>query len=70
MVMEESGKAAISSKLMWLGAAATMVGAAQGLDWISLLGSQKGGWIVSGLGLATMVLRIFTTKPIDGVVKS
>lgn len=66
----ETGKSAVSSKLMWLGAAATMVGAAQGLDWISLVGSQRGGWIVSGLGIATMLLRMVTDKSISGVIKS
>lgn len=66
----ETSKSAVSSKLMWLGAAATVVGSLQGLDWVSLLGSTKAGWVVMGLGVATMLLRAITDKPITGVIKS
>lgn len=60
----------MSSKLMWLGALTTVLGAAQTLDWINLLGSQRGGYVVAGIGVATMVLRAVTAQPITGVVKS
>lgn len=66
----ETGKSVVSSKLMWLGAAATVVGSLQSLDWVSLLGSTKAGWVVMGLGVATMLLRAITDKPITGVIKS
>lgn len=66
----EAGKSAIASKTMWFGAAVTMLGAAQTLDWVSLLGSQKAGLVVSGIGIATMILRMITEKPVTGVVKS
>jgi hypothetical protein len=43
-----------------------VVGAQQGLDWISLLpgNSQAAGWIVTGLGVAMMILRTITTTPV------
>jgi hypothetical protein len=47
-------------------AAISIVGALQGLDWVSLLpgNSQAAGWVVTGLGIAMMVLRTITTTPV------
>jgi hypothetical protein len=47
-------------------AAIAIVGALQGLDWVSLLpgNSQAAGWVVTGLGIAMMVLRTITTTPV------
>lgn len=41
-----------------------VVGALQTFDWVNLLGTQKAGMVVMGIGLITGVLRYFTTTPI------
>jgi hypothetical protein len=47
-------------------ASIAVIGALQGLDWVSLLpgNSQAAGWVVTGLGIAMMVLRTITTTPV------
>jgi hypothetical protein len=47
-------------------ASIAVIGALQGLDWVSLLpgNSQSAGWVVTGLGIAMMVLRTITTTPV------
>jgi len=50
-----------------LGIAVLIVGALQAVevvDWVELVGEQTAGTVVSGLGLAMIVLRYFTTTPI------
>jgi hypothetical protein len=49
-----------------ISAAIAVVGALQGLDWISLLPAnpRAAGWAVTVLGIAMMVLRAITTTPV------
>lgn len=53
-----------------LGLAVTILGALQGVDlvdWTELLGSSEAaGGVVSGIGVAIMILRYVTTTPIFG----
>ena len=44
-------------------AAVALVGVAQAFDWTSVLGGQQAGVVVTGIGIAGMVLRSITTTP-------
>ena len=53
------------------GAILTVLGALQGLDWITLVSDAKiAGWMASGIGLAVMVLRAITSTPIGETPKA
>jgi hypothetical protein len=57
-------KSIFASKTAWLGAAVTMVGALQALNWAQLIPSGPvAGYIASGLGMTMIVLRFLTSKP-------
>lgn len=45
-----------------------VLGALQGLDWLSLLPSDPKavGWVTAGIGAIMMFLRSITTTPIGG----
>lgn len=45
-------------------AAVAAVGFAQSLDWVSLLGSQRAGWALTGIAVANMLLRAATDGPV------
>lgn len=47
-------------------AAVAAVGFAQSLDWVSLLGSQRAGWALTGIAVANMLLRAATDGPVGG----
>lgn len=53
-------------KTMIVAALVAMVGALQGLDWLSLLpsGTEAVGWVTTGLAVVMMVLRALTTTPV------
>lgn len=48
-------------------AAVATVGFAQSLDWVSLLGSARAGWALTGIAVANMLLRAVTDGPVGGV---
>jgi hypothetical protein len=57
-------KSIFASKTAWVGAAVTVVGALQALNWAQLIPSgPAAGIIASGLGVAMIALRFFTSKP-------
>jgi len=57
-------KSIFASKTAWVGAAVTIVGALQALNWAQLIPSgPAAGIIASGLGVAMIVLRFLTSKP-------
>lgn len=39
----------------------TIFGFLEATDWTTVLGSDKAGWVVTGIGVANMVLRSVTT---------
>lgn len=43
--------------LIAINIASALVGFAESLDWVSLLGSQQAGVALSGIALANLVLR-------------
>lgn len=53
-------------KTLAFAAALAVLGALQGLDWVSLLpnSASAAGWIVAGIGIAVGVLRSITTTPV------
>lgn len=55
-------------KTVLVGAALTVVGALQGLDWAALIPNnpQAAGWVVSGIGIVMTVLRFVTNTPVGG----
>lgn len=40
------------------------LGVAQSADWINLLGSELGGYVLTAIGVGYAVLRVFTTVPV------
>ena len=57
-------KSIFASKTAWVGAAVTVVGALQALNWAELIPSgPMAGYIATGLGVAMIVLRFLTSKP-------
>lgn len=61
----DDAKSIFASKTAWAGAAVTIVGALQALNWAQLIPNNATtvGYIASGLGVAMIVLRFLTTKP-------
>jgi hypothetical protein len=56
----------VKSKTMWFGALLTVLGALQGLDWATLITNPKvSGIIISGIGVAVMILRAVTNQPLS-----
>jgi len=51
-------------KTLIFSAAVALIGVLQTADWVNLLGSQKAGIIVTGIGIASAVLRWLTTTPV------
>ena len=47
---------------MNLGVAA--FGVLQATDWTNVLSAQSAGWVISGIGVANMLLRQITTTPV------
>jgi len=63
MIVDDS-KSIFASKTAWVGAAVTIVGALQALNWTQLIPSgAAAGYIASGLGVVMIVLRFLTSKP-------
>jgi hypothetical protein len=44
-----------------LNLALTMFGFLEATDWTAVLGSDRAGWVVTGVGITNMVLRSMTT---------
>ncbi len=60
----DDSKSIFASKTAWVGAAVTVVGALQALNWAQLIPSgPAAGIIASGLGVMMIVLRFLTSKP-------
>lgn len=52
-------------KTIIVGAALTILGAIQGLDWAHIITNPTAaGWVVSGIGVVMMILRALTTTPV------
>lgn len=53
-------------KTLIVGAAVTVLGAIQGLDWTHLIPNNPTtvGWVTSGIGAVMMILRFFTNTPV------
>jgi hypothetical protein len=52
-------------RTLGLNAAVALIGVAQATNWTDVLGSSSSaGWIVTGVGVANMVLRSITTTPV------
>lgn len=52
-------------RTLGLNAAVALLGVAQATDWTHVLGaSATAGWVVTGIGVANMVLRSVTTTPV------
>lgn len=52
-------------RTLGLNAAVTLLGMAQTTDWTDVLGSNaSAGWVVTGVGIANMLLRSITTTPV------
>lgn len=43
--------------------ASALVGVAEGVDWISLVGSSHAGWALALVSVANILLRAATTSP-------
>lgn len=44
--------------------AIAIVGVLSATDWVNLLGSTKAGWVVTGIGVASAILRMITSTPV------
>lgn len=52
-------------RTLGVNAAVALLGVAQATNWTDVLGSNSSaGWIVTGVGVANMVLRSLTTSPV------
>jgi hypothetical protein len=52
-------------RTLGLNAAVALLGVAQATNWTDVLGSNSAaGWVVTGIGVANMVLRSLTTTPV------
>jgi hypothetical protein len=52
-------------RTLGLNAAVALLGVAQATNWTDVLGANSSaGWVVTGVGLANMVLRSLTTTPV------
>ncbi|MBK9083537.1 MAG: hypothetical protein IPL88_16355 [Rhizobiales bacterium] len=45
-------------------AAIAMMGFAESVDWVSILGSAQAGWALTAISLANMALRAATDGPV------
>ena len=44
--------------------ASALIGVAEGVDWISLVGSTHAGWALALVSVANILLRAATTGPL------
>lgn len=51
-------------KTLLFSAAVALVGVAQAADWIDLLGSETGGYVVTGIGIISAALRFLTNSSV------
>lgn len=51
-------------------AAVAAIGFAQSLDWVSILGSERAGWALTGIAVANMLLRAATDGPVGAKLPS
>lgn len=51
-------------KTLILSAGTALLGVASAFDWTSVLAGPWGGWIVTGIGVASAVLRAVTNTPV------
>jgi hypothetical protein len=52
-------------RTLGLNAAVALLGVAQATNWTDVLGSSPtAGWIITGVGVANMVLRSVTNTPV------
>lgn len=51
-------------KTLILNAAVALLGVAQGFDWVGVAGGEKAGWVMTGIGIANMILRSLTNTPV------
>lgn len=52
-------------RTLGVNAAVALLGVAQATNWTDVLGSNAtAGWVVTGVGIANMLLRAITTTPV------
>jgi len=58
-------KSIFASKTAWAGAAITVLGGLQALDWAQLITDPRiAGLVASGIGTLMIVLRFMTSQPV------
>lgn len=55
-------------KTLIFSAAVALVGVAQAADWIDLLGSETGGYVVTAIGIVSAALRFLTNSSVGAKV--
>ena len=63
--MYDDTKSIFKSKTAWAGAAVTIIGALQALNWAQLIPSNPTavGYVTAALGAGMIVLRFLTSQP-------
>jgi hypothetical protein len=51
-------------KTLIFSAGVALIGVLQAADWVSLLGSETAGYVVTGIGIVSAVLRFMTDTPV------
>lgn len=51
-------------KTLIFAAAVALVGVAESADWVSLLGSETAGYVLTAVGIVSAALRFLTTTPV------
>jgi hypothetical protein len=51
-------------KTLIFSAAVALVGVAEAADWVSLLGSETAGYVVTAIGIISAALRFLTNSPV------
>ena len=51
-------------KILIFSAGVALIGVLQAADWVSLLGSETAGYVVTGIGIVSAILRFMTDTPV------
>lgn len=51
-------------KTLIFSASVALIGVLQAADWVSLLGSETAGYVVTGIGIVSAILRFMTDTPV------